>query len=289
MRPRKAFTLVELLVVISIIALLISILLPSLRKARLQAKFVVCQHSQRQIVNAATIYAAGGDGKFPPSIAFSASAPNAPPTWTAPIWLTYRANDRNANNNGGMVWQHLQKELPDPKIFVCPLSAGIPPEMPDNFDDNTIEHLQGTNYLLWNYDGFNSMPSLIPGERYFSGPKSLSDSRGKLGSSKRLMVSERLGWNDSGNSFLWRAAHRWRSGPCDGAVSETTTQWRGKYGEVAFPPPAPPDLRLNAGYMDGHVEAFLAKDTEFMRVPVGSGVLYFLPKNAVPYNAIEPW
>ena len=45
----KGFTLVELLVVISIIAVLLAILIPSLNKAKEQAKKIVCQNNMRQI------------------------------------------------------------------------------------------------------------------------------------------------------------------------------------------------------------------------------------------------
>src|SRR5687767_12767763 len=68
LRPhRKGFTLVELLVVIGIIALLISILMPSLARARASAISVDCQARMRTIGQAMQMYAAQFKGMLPAS------------------------------------------------------------------------------------------------------------------------------------------------------------------------------------------------------------------------------
>jgi prepilin-type N-terminal cleavage/methylation domain-containing protein/prepilin-type processing-associated H-X9-DG protein len=61
----RGFTLVELLVVIGIIALLISILLPSLNKARQQANLLKCQANLKTIGQLIATYAAENKGRMP--------------------------------------------------------------------------------------------------------------------------------------------------------------------------------------------------------------------------------
>jgi prepilin-type N-terminal cleavage/methylation domain-containing protein len=65
MEKRKGFTLVELLVVIAIIALLMSILMPALSKARNQAKLLLCAANAKEIGTIMTVYQDDNNGYVP--------------------------------------------------------------------------------------------------------------------------------------------------------------------------------------------------------------------------------
>src|SRR5688572_1712216 len=75
---RRSFTLVELLVVVSIIALLISILLPSLRKAREAAKAAACAANMSGIAKASLTYAADDPSDQMIPVPATEALPDAP-------------------------------------------------------------------------------------------------------------------------------------------------------------------------------------------------------------------
>lgn len=64
----RAFTLVELLVVVAIVAVLLAILLPTLSRARAHANTIRCASNLRQVCTALHRYAAEFKGKFPPNV-----------------------------------------------------------------------------------------------------------------------------------------------------------------------------------------------------------------------------
>ncbi|MBP8605886.1 MAG: type II secretion system protein [Phycisphaerae bacterium] len=77
-----AVTLIELLVVIAVIALLLSVILPALKKAKLYAQRIVCQTNLKTLALSNAIYAAKWDNWYVPLIDTTMTA-RGEPTWNS--------------------------------------------------------------------------------------------------------------------------------------------------------------------------------------------------------------
>lgn len=90
----RAFTLIELLVVVAIIALLLSVLLPSLAKAREAARATACLSNMRQLGIASQMYADGHKGAIIDSGLPHGGLPSLPgqeeQSWFHTLERTYR-------------------------------------------------------------------------------------------------------------------------------------------------------------------------------------------------------
>lgn len=239
---KKGFTLIELLVVISIIALLLAILIPVLRKAKLQAKYVLCANNQHQILVAIQSYAAENKYKLPPSTQgnrypdgiYWEMAPN----WLVSFWGL-------GGLNGGYVGKYLGKYLPDHATFMCPVSPiqrGLqvlknqgdePQKMYIEGDAGIASGLNCSYWLLWNYEGWETF-GLRPADR------------GK----HTLMVADSLYFNSSlGGQSEWYFNH-----PCNKSYKNL---WSWVVNDSVQ---NIPNSQQNAGYLDGHVERTSTKN-----------------------------
>jgi prepilin-type N-terminal cleavage/methylation domain-containing protein/prepilin-type processing-associated H-X9-DG protein len=75
-RTERAFTLTELLVVIGLIAVLISLLLPAMSKARSAANGTACLANLRQMGTGWTIYLSENHGRLPASVTYTPTTPD---------------------------------------------------------------------------------------------------------------------------------------------------------------------------------------------------------------------
>ncbi|MEM4247043.1 MAG: type II secretion system protein [Candidatus Woesearchaeota archaeon] len=126
---RRAFTLVELLVVIGIIAVLIGILLPTLGKARESGRRTVCMNNVRQIGIGFLMYAEANKGALPKDGEDGDAANEPVAAWNDPsLWINAvcqrvfnksYADFQDAHLSGGVKLP----QAPDNHILVCPCAA----------------------------------------------------------------------------------------------------------------------------------------------------------------------
>lgn len=234
-RRPSAFTLIELLVVVAIIALLISILLPSLGGARAQARQLLCNTNLRSIGQAATFYGEANRGWI---CRGEFSEPGQPPMHFASVILPYLGyavpnNLWNPNNQ-----TKFREECAKVKQFQCPTHP-VPAQYLD-YVVNSFPFPYTTKNKNSDEPGGGPQGDSYQSEGYYDNEEwFILDRLARMRTSELIYVTE-------GHASLPTSSYIWHN------LFFTSQLPRGRHPRVASERRHPGGL--NSLFFDGHAE-----------------------------------
>ena len=156
----RGYSLIEVLVVVSIVTLLLAILAPSLGKARRKAKVLLGVKRQHDVAGAVTIFSVDNDGRYPESVATIGQGDYW--NWSDP--RTIIAKDATYPGRHRAMSEHFRGYIEDGSVMYCPSAprryeylqaawdAGDSWDNPDNLFPQ--DPLTGVYCFYWNYTGY---------------------------------------------------------------------------------------------------------------------------------------
>lgn len=238
---RPAFTIIEALVVVSVVALLLTLLAPSLSRARVQARITTCQANIRQIGSLVAIYQAESSDFVPlvfsywSNMAVMGSKP-ADECWLSVALRRYDAQTRKLEArkfDPKICWpepaESGRPRLRDyertimPELYACPFERGRPAPAENPLREDQGEFWEYTFGGTWEaYHTWTSSPRML---RWKTGPLA-----------KYNQKYPTLHFNREERHRKWTSRDAKRAGR--GSLAEMTTVFcaQGEYMSTSFYP-----------------------------------------------------
>ena len=252
-RP-AGFMLIELLVVISIIALLIALLLPAIKRAKRIALLTSCGSNLRQITTAVLSYGYDSNGMLPESRRDSS---------VVTMWQ-FEALDAVADRAGGInesvPWGY-PKDLEErySEVFLCPVRESVIPEGFAGNGNMTTRNYSGRQVLVpYVLTTYGRSYEIASGSWQVEPPRTVEQGEAEVRPEKPFtgaIVSDLLGKNHV-DTFVWYGNHIQDAGGAYYSIDRAIPSFR---------------YTVNTGFLDGHVAlrhsneiyAFVDRGVEF--------------------------
>ncbi len=261
-RARYGFTLIELIVVLTIVAVLTAILLPAVGKVRRQARTLLSTRNLKEITAVAGAFASDHDDRYPPSVATVGVAESW--NWQEPTMLTGYLKRTPALHRS--ISAYLHPYIEDAATLFCPNApfkyrylqeawdAGDEWDHPET--PAVPDAVMGTYCFYWNYVGF-----LADVNELFVGPS--GPAKGYRESS--IVVTDYLGYDYWRSPAAYGSCERLPNAAVVDGTSISSAYWACP-GKGTAQERQDFAIRLRAGYVDGHVESYAPANTRPMKV-----------------------